>query len=141
MFEDVEPLAFALTYLAQHAVDISDTAVLMASETRSDPLSAPATSPAVFRRVKSGQSRSWVHTGTAASFTGRFLGTPDAWASDRTAQEIETELDDGHVVLLIYGLRNTIQALVTGVLIDLAVLRVELHDIPEIGRSMGPSES
>ncbi|WP_127142802.1 hypothetical protein [Pelagibacterium montanilacus] len=132
MFKDVGPLALALIYLAQRSIDISDMAVLMASETRFDPLPAPATWPAVFRRNRSGQSRNWVHIGTAASFTVRHLATPDAWASVRTEQEIETDLEDGHVVLLIYGLRSSLQALVTSILIDIPVLRVELHDVPEL---------
>ncbi len=88
--------------------------------------------PAVFRLGGVWEGSRHPEGGTAPSFTANCLADIFAWASQPTAEKIAQDLSQGHFVLLIYGLRSILHAIIDTILSDPGVRSVEVHDIAEL---------
>lgn len=142
IFEDAALALRGIGILHQYGIGTSDLVVFTASAGPAEAiLSLAPPQPAIFVRSGSGNDFGWEHIGPSASHMTRKVARLSLWASDRTIDEIQTELSKGRVVLLIYGLRSAIHSLAAGFL-DLPVLRLDLHDVPawiDLDRGQGHS--
>ena len=135
LFAQVSNAIEALGYLHACGLSPSDVVALVASLDVGEAVSRSvvALRPPVFLRLGPPDMASWVHMSAPASHAARKVGSLCGWAAPATIETLGAELSRGHLALLIYGLRPFVHMLVANMLVEVPVLRLEVHDIPAPG--------
>ncbi|MCD7060759.1 hypothetical protein [Pelagibacterium xiamenense] len=131
VFPDVAGALGGLAQIAAHGVSMSDMVLIAPSrQAAAELLAGEEICPAIFACGQPPDEPEWRQIGRVASRAARRLADVSDWASERTALTMRHDLSLACVVLLVYGLREMLQALMADVLLNVAALRVEVHDIP-----------